>query len=191
MPQVQFMNMMNDLLGDYLDRFVLVFLDDILIYSANIDQHVEHLRQVLQRLREHRLFAKASKCEFVKTTIEFLGQQVCGDGLTPTEAKLKAIRDWATPQNVIDVRSFLGFTNYYRRFIRNYSDIVGPLTDLTKKDMVWQWGPFQRNAFEAIKEAFCQAPILIFPDPKLQYTIVTDASGTGAGGSLLQDQGDG
>ena len=138
----QFMNMMNDLLGDYLDRFVLVFLDDILIYSANIDQHAEHLRQVLQRLREHRLFAKASKCEFVKTTIEFLGQQVCGDGLTPTEAKLKAIRDWATPQNVTDVRSFLGFTNYYRRFIRNYSDIVGPLTDLTKKDMVWQWGPF-------------------------------------------------
>ena len=116
---------------------------------------------------------------------------MCGDGLTPIEAKLKAICDWATPQNVTDVRSFLGFTNYYRRFIQNYSDIVGPLTNLTKKDMVWQWGPFQRNAFVAIKDAFCRVPILIFPDPKLQYTVVTDASGTGAGGSLLQDQGDG
>ena len=187
----QFMNMMNDLLGEYLDRFVLVFLDDILIYSANIDQHTEHVEKVLQKLREHRLYAKASKCEFVKDTVEFLGHQICGNGLTPTEAKLQAIRDWATPQNVTDVRSFLGFTNYYRRYIRNYSDIAGPLTDLTKKDMAWQWGPYQKNAFAAMKEAFCRAPILIFPDPKLPYTISTDASGTGAGGALLQDQGEG
>ena len=85
------------------------------------------------------------------------------EGLTLTEAKLKAIRDWATPQNVTDVRSFLGFTNYYRRYIRNYSDIAGPLTDLTKKEMVWQWGPYQKNAFAAMKEAFCRAPILIIP----------------------------
>jgi hypothetical protein len=110
----QFMNMMNDLLGAFLDRFVLVFLDDILVYSANIDQHAEHLRRVLLKLREHRLYAKASKCEFVKDSIEFLGQQISAGGMTPTEAKLKAIRDWATPQNVHDVRSFLGFANYYR-----------------------------------------------------------------------------
>ena len=89
----QFMNMMNDLLGEYLDRFVLVFLDDILIYSANIDQHTEHVEKVLQKLREHRLYAKASKCEFVKDTVEFLGHQICGNGLTSTEAKLQAIRD--------------------------------------------------------------------------------------------------
>ena len=112
------MNMMNDLLGDFLDLFVLVFLDDILIYSVNLDQHAEHLRRVLLALRKHRLFAKASKCEFVKDSIEFLGQQIIAGGMTPTEAKLKAIRDWATPQNVHDVRSFLGFANYYRRFIR-------------------------------------------------------------------------
>ena len=179
------MNMMNDLLGEFLDRFVLVFLDDILIYSVNLDQHKEHLRRVLMKLREHQLFAKASKCEFVKGSIEFLGQQICGTGVTPTEAKLKAIRNWATPQNVHDVRSFLGFTNYYRRFIRSYSDIAGPLTDLTKKGMVWQWGPHQRRAFKAIKDAYCRAPILIFPDPKLEYTIFTDAFGTGAGGALL------
>ena len=187
----QFMNMMNDLLGEYLDRFVLVFLDDILIYSATLDQHTEHVRQVLQKLRDHRLYAKASKCEFVKDSIEFLGHQICGGGLTPTEAKLKAIREWATPQNVTDIRSFLGFTNYYRRYIWNYSDIAGPLTDLTKKEMAWQWGPYQKNAFAAMKEAFCWAPILVFPDPTLPYTIFTDASGTGAGGALLQDHGDG
>ena len=111
----QFINMMNDLLGEYLARFVLVFLDDILIYSATVDQHTEHVHQVLQKLREHQIYAKASKCKFVKDSVEFLRHQICGGGLTPTEAKLKAIRKWVTPQNVIDVSSFLGFTNYYRR----------------------------------------------------------------------------
>ena len=181
----QFMHMMNDLLGDYLDRFVLVFLDDILIYSVNLDQHHEHVRKVLAVLRKHRLFAKASKCEFVKDSIEFLGQQICGGGMAPTEAKLRAIRDWATPQNVHDVRSFLGFANYYRRFIRNYADIAGPLTDLTKKGVAWQWGPYQRQAFQALKDAYCSAPILLFPDPALPYTVSTDASKTAGGGVLL------
>ena len=93
----QFMNMMNDLLGDYLDKFVLVFLDDILIYSANLEDHLEHLRKTLSVLRKYRLYAKASKCEFVTTAIEFLGQRVCGGGISPTKAKLAAIRNWATP----------------------------------------------------------------------------------------------
>ena len=102
------MNMMNDLLGKHLDQFVLVFLDDILVYSASIEEHVEHLRSVLSILRKDQLYAKASKCEFVTTTVEFLGQQVSGGGISPTEAKIKAIRDWAMPQNVKDVRSFSG-----------------------------------------------------------------------------------
>ena len=96
----QFMNMMNDLLGEYLDKFVLVFLDDVLIYSANPQDHADHLRKVLGKLWEHQLFAKASKCEILKTSVEFLGQQICRGGMTPTEAKLKAVRDWATPQDV-------------------------------------------------------------------------------------------
>ena len=187
----QFMGMMNHLLRDYLDIFVLVFLDDILIYSANIEEHAEHLRKVLSILRKYRLFAKMSKCEFATETVEFLGQQISKGGMTPTEAKVKAIRDWATPTNVHEVRSFLGFANYYKRFIRNYADIASPLTDLTKKGVPWQWGPYQRRAFHDLKEAYCQAPILIFPDPKLPYTVITDASGTAGGGSLMQDQGDG
>ena len=109
----QFVNMMNDLLGEYLDKFVLVFLDDVLIYSANPQNHADHLRKKLRKLKEHQLFAKASKCEILKTSIEFLGQQICRGGMTLTEAKLKAVRDWATPQDIKGVRSFLGFANYY------------------------------------------------------------------------------
>ena len=143
----QFMDMMNVLLGEYLDKFVLVFLDDILIYSASIEEHAEHLRKVLTTLREERLYAKASKCEMVKTSIEFLGQQLDSTGMTPTEAKLKAVRDWSRPQNVSDVRSFLGLANYYRRFVRNFAEAANPLTELTKKNMQWQWGPMQKSAF--------------------------------------------
>ena len=120
----QFMSMMNGLLGDYLDRFVLIFLNDILIYSATVQEHAEHLRKVLQVLREQQLYSKASKCEIYKYSVEFLGQQICSGGMMPTEAKLKAVRDWAKPQNVRDIWSFLGFTNYYRRFVKNFVGVV-------------------------------------------------------------------
>ena len=96
----QFMNMINALLGECLDKFILVFLDDVLIYSTNPQDHVDHLRKVLGKLREHQLFVKASKCEILKTSVEFLGKQICRGGMTPTEAKLKAVQDWATPQDV-------------------------------------------------------------------------------------------
>ena len=144
----QFMNMMNDVLDDYLDKFVLIFLDDVLVYSANVEEHAEHLRQLLERLREQRLYAKASKCDMMKTSVEFLGQQITSDGMTPTEAKLKAVRDWSTPKDVKDVRSFLGFANYYRRFVKDFAAVASPLTTLTKKDVPWQWGPYQARAFQ-------------------------------------------
>ena len=133
----QFINMMNALLGESLDNFVLVFLDNILIYFANPQHHVEHLWKVLGKLREHKLFAKASKCEMLKTSVELLGQQISRGGMTPTEAKLKAVRDWATPEDVKGVRSFLGFANYYRRFVQNFAAIADPLTSLTRKDVEW------------------------------------------------------
>ena len=123
--------------------------------------------------------------------MEFLGQQINSGGMTPTEAKLKAVREWAAPRNVHEVRSFLGFANYYRRFIRNFAGIASPLTDLTKKDIPWQWGPHQRQAFAQLKEAYCRAPVLLFPDPELPYTVATDASGIAGGGVLLQDHGEG
>ena len=137
----QFMDMMNDLLGDYLDRFILIFLDDVLVYSANVKEHAEHLEKVLQVLRKHRLYAKALKCEIYKHSVEFLGQQICGGGMTPTEAKLKAIHNWSKPQNTKDVWSFLGFANYYRRFVKNFAGVADPLTDLTRKGIPRQWEP--------------------------------------------------
>ena len=188
---VQFMDMTNALLQEYLDKFVLVFLDDILIYSASIEEHVEHLCQVLNVLRKERLFAKSSKCELLKISIEFLGQQVSAEGMTPTEAKLKAVRDWSRPHDVSGVRSFLGFANYYKRFVRNFAGVANPLTELTKKRIVWQWGPFQKRAFHELKDALCTAPVLQYPNPDLPYTVVTDASGTAAGGVLMQDKGEG
>ena len=188
---VQFMGMMNDLLGEYLDQFILIFLDNILMYSQNIKEHVEHMRKVLGKLRKHRLYAKASKCEFVKLSIEFLGQQITSSGMTPTEAKLRAVRDWARPRNVHDVRSFFGFANYYRRFVQIYAQVANPLIELTKKDIPWQWGPYQRKAFQDLKDALCAAPILQFPNPKLPCTVVTAALQTAVGGVLMQDCSEG
>ena len=121
-----------------MNKFVLVFLDDVLIFSTNPQDHVDHLKKVLGKLREHQLFVKASKCEILKTSVEFLGQQICRGGMTPTEAKLKVVRDWATPQDIKGVRSFLEFANYYRHFIKGFVAIVAPLTSLTKKDVEWQ-----------------------------------------------------
>ena len=187
----QFMNMMNDLLGEYIDQFVLIFLDDVLIYSANIQEHCEHLRKVLTKLREHRLYAKANKCDILKTSVEFLGQQIQQGGMTLMEGKLKAIRDWGTPKNMQDVRSFLGFANYYRRFVKDFAAIADPLTSLTRKEVTWQWGPYQWHAFQRLKEALCTAPVLKFPNPNLPYTVVTYASCTATGGVLMQNQGEG
>ena len=116
----------------------MVFFDDVLIYSANPQDHAEHLRKVLGKLREHKLFAKASKCEMLKISVEFLGQQISRGGMTPTEAKLKAVRDWATPKDVKGVRSFLGFANYFRRFVQSFAAIADPLTSLARKDVEWQ-----------------------------------------------------
>ena len=129
---------MNDILADFLDRFVVVFLDDLLIYSRTPEDHAEHLKKVLQRLRDHKLHAKASKCEIAYKTIEFLGQRVTPGGLCPTDQKLEAVCNWKVPQNVKDVRSFLGFANYYRRYVHQFAEVAHPLTELTKKGVEWQ-----------------------------------------------------
>ena len=113
----QFMNMMNDVLSDYLDDFVLVFLDDILIYSRTVEQHTEHLGKVLEALRKHHLYAKASKCSIMVREVEFLGQWITPDGAAPTKEKMKAVIEWETPQDLKGVRSFLGFANYYHHFV--------------------------------------------------------------------------
>ena len=107
--------------------------------------------------------------------------------MTATKAKLKAVRDWSKPQNIRDIRSFLGFANYYMRFVKNFASVVGPLTNLIRKGVPWQWRPYQWQAFQQLKDALCTTPVLLFPGPKLSYTVVTNASRSAAGGALMQD----
>ena len=127
------MHMINDVLARYLDVFILVFLDDILVYSCTVEEHAKHLRKVFAALRKHRLFAKASKCNIMVKEVQFLSQWITPQGVAPLKEKLKAVRSWERPQIVKDVRSFWGFANYYRRFILKYVEIAAPLTYLTKK----------------------------------------------------------
>ena len=129
----QFMAMMNDIFHDMLDRHVIIFLDDILIFSQSMEDHVRHLDAVLQRLSDHKLFAKASKCEIAQKTTEFVGHKVTPEGISPMDAKVKAINDWRELDSVSDVRSFLGMASFYRKFVPQFAKICGPLHELTKK----------------------------------------------------------
>jgi len=167
--------------------FTKIFLDDILIHSPTLRGHLEHLRVVLERLRTHRYFAKLSKCEFLLPKLTFLGHEVSSQGVAPDPQKLAAIQNWPQPNNVSELRSFLGFAGYYQRFVRNFAAIVLPLSALTKKDVKYTWGPEQESAFVRIKEALLSSPILMMPDPEKPYTLETDASGFAIGAVLSQE----
>ena len=186
-----FMHLMHQVFRPLLDRFVLVFLDDILIFSRTPEEHEQHVRQVLDLLRQHKLYAKLSKCELFKTRVEFLGHIVDTKGLHMMEEKVKAIREWPRLQTVAEVQSFLGTVGYYRRFIHMFSQIAAPLTHLLQKGNEFRWGDEQQKAFDALKLAVSQHPVLILPDPSRPYVVTTDASGFAVGASLSQDQGNG
>ena len=186
-----FMHLMHQTFRELLDDFVLVFLDDILIYSKTLEEHEQHVQRVLEILRKEKLFAKESKCEFFKTEVEFLGHVVGRDGVKMMEDKVKAVAEWPVPTKVSDVRSFLGTAGFYRRFIKDFSQIVAPLSDLTKETMKWQWGKAQQESFVKLKESLQTAPVLILPDPNLPFVVQTDSSGFAVGSVLQQDQGKG
>jgi hypothetical protein len=186
-----FMHLMHESFREFLDVFVLVFLDDILIYSKTLEEHERHLRQVLDVLRSNKLYAKESKCELVRAEVEFLGHQVGRDGVKMMQDKVQAVRDWPTPTKVFDVRAFLGTAGYYRKFIKDFSAIARPLTELTKDTVVFQWGAAQEKSFQQLKAAIQQQPVLILPDPNLPYVVHTDASQHAVGAVLQQDQGRG
>ena len=141
---LQFMNMMNDVLSDYLDDFVLVFLDDTLVYSHTVEIYAEHLGKVLEALRRHCLFAMASKCNIMEEDVEFFGQWITPQGSAPLKQKTKAVMEWEAPQDLKGGRSFLGFANYYRCFLQGYAELVSPLSYLTKKNVPWVGGHPQR-----------------------------------------------
>ncbi|KAJ9504824.1 hypothetical protein QJQ45_005492 [Haematococcus lacustris] len=189
-----FQRLMNDVLHDLLDDCVLVYLDDILIFSRTPQEHIAHLRRVLDLLRKHKLYAKLSKCEFGMDQTAFLGHIVSASGIACDPAKVAAVQSWPIPTTVHEVRSFLGLANYYRRFVKDFSTIAAPLTALTRADGhdkqgVVAWGQAQQSAFDALKQALVSAPILIAPDPSQPYTLRCDASSIGIGAVLSQGTG--
>ena len=186
-----FMRLMNSILYPYLDKFVIVFLDDILIYSKNLKEHEEHLKLVLKQLRKHQLYAKVSKCEFFKRQLEYLGHEVSSEGIKVSPAKIEAIKSWPIPRTVRQVRSFVGLANFYRKFIKGFSEIAKPLTELTKKDVPFNWKDEQNEAMKRLKRALCTTPVLLLPDLTKPFVVHADASNFALGGVLQQDDGKG
>ena len=182
-----FMDLMHRVFHDLLDSTVVVFIDDILIYSRSREEHEVHLRIVLQRLREHQLFAKFSKCEFWLEEISFLGHVVSGNGLAVDPEKIRAVTDWKKPETVTEIRSFLGLAGYYRRFVLGFSRLAAPLTKLLHKGVKFDWGTAQDQSFEELKSRLVSAPVLAMPTTDKEYTVYTDASKSGLGCVLMQD----
>ena len=149
-----FMRLMNDLFRDYLDKFVIIFIDDILIYSKSKDEHAEHIQKVLERLRSHKLSAKFSKCSFWKREIGFLGHRVSKKSVAVDPEKVEVVKDWPRPTSTTKVRSFLGLAGYYRKFVRNFSILAKPLTRLIGKDISFEWDKKEEKAFYTIKGSF-------------------------------------
>ena len=185
-----FQHFINDVLRDMLDLFVVVYLDDILIFSENLEQHREHVCRVLQRLREQSLYIKLEKCEFEQTTTQFLGYIISPEGLSMDPRKIQAVIDWPPPKNEKEIQRFVGFANFYRKFIRNFSKIITPITQLTKKTVPFSWTPEAQEAFIKLKSLFTSAPILIHPNPELPFTVEVDASDTAVGAVLSQRTGE-
>ena len=181
-----FQAMINDVLRDFLDRFVYVYIDDILIYSSDLESHQAHVTQVLQRLLDHKLFVKAEKSEFHAGTISFLGFIVAPGKVQMDPAKISAVADWPTPDGRKKLQQFLGFANFYRRFIRGFSAIAAPLHALTSSKVRFRWSPEAEAAFQVLKRRFTTAPILTMPDPQRQFVVEVDASNEGIGAILSQ-----
>ncbi len=184
-----FQDFMHEVLWEFFHQFVLVYIDDILIYSRSEAEHHQHVAEVLQRLRKNNLFLKAEKCSFHQSSVKFLGYRIDQEGIKMDEGKVTSIQDWPMPTSIKELQRFLGFANFYRRFIQNYSSIAGPLTDLLKhKPKSLSWTPSATKFFNILKETFITAPILVHPDLSKAFVVEVDASTTGVGVVLSQQQ---
>ncbi|KAH0669077.1 hypothetical protein KY289_023570 [Solanum tuberosum] len=182
-----FMDLMNRIFKPYLDSFVVVFIDDTLIYSHSEEEHMGHLRVVLQRLREEKLYAKYEKCEFWLREVAFLGHVVSGDGIKVDPKKTDVIRNWPRPLTPSDIRSFLGLAGYYRRFVSGFSSIASPMTKLTQKKAKFEWTDECERSFQTLKDKLVSAPILSLPDGLEGFVVYCDASRVGLGCVLMQN----
>ena len=182
-----FMQLMNSIFMEYLDKFIVVFIDDILIFSESHEEHGHHIQLVLQKLREHQLYAKFSKCEFWKDSVEFLGHVLSDKGVSVDPSKIVTVQEWESPISVFQVRSFLGLAGYYRRFIEGFSKIAKPMTELLKKDTKYVWTEQCEAGFQELKTRLTTAPILVLPDTRNGFQVYCDASRHGLGCVLMQE----
>ena len=182
-----FMDLMQRVFQPYLDQFVVIFIDDILVYSKSEEEHEKHLRIVLQTLRDHKLYAKFSKCEFWLNQVSFLGHIISEEGVEVDPAKVDDIVNWKRPTTVTEIRSFLGLVGYYRRFVKDFSKIAGPLSSLTRKKEKFEWTDKVEKSFQELKRRLTTAPVLTLPEGGDGFVVYTDASKEGLGCVLMQN----
>ena len=182
-----FIDLMNRVFHPYLDQFVVVFIDDILVYSKDAQEHEHHLRIELQIKKENQLFAMLSKCYFWLKEVSFLGHIVSTEGIRVDPVKIEAVMNWKPPRNVTEVRSFLGLAGYYQRFVQGFSIIASSLTRLLRKGVKLEWDDKCQSNFERLKEMQVEAPVLIQPTSGRDYAMYSDASRIGLGCVFTQD----
>lgn len=182
-----FMRLMNHILREFIGKFVVVYFDDILIYSTSLDLHIDHLKSVLTVLREEQLYANLEKCIFCTNHVVFLGFVVSSKGVQVDEEKVRAIQEWPTPKSVTEVRSFHGLASFYRRFVKDFSTLAAPLNEVLKKNVGFKWGEKQEEAFNVLKQKLTNAPILALPNFQKSFEIECDASNVGIGAVLMQE----
>ncbi|GKA10425.1 putative reverse transcriptase domain-containing protein [Tanacetum coccineum] len=183
-----FMDLMNRVCKPYLDKFVIVFIDDILIYSKNRKEHEEHLKLILRLIKKEELYAKFSKCEFWLSKVQFLGHVTDSEGIHVDPSKIESIKDWASPKTPIEIRQFLGLVGYYRQFIKGFSKIAKPMTKLTQKSVKFDWGEKEEAAFQFLKQKLCSAPILALSEGSENFVVYCDASHKGLGAVLQKEK---
>lgn len=179
-----FQNFMNFLFGPH-KKFILVFFDDILVFSKTKEEHIEHLKITLQILKDNNLSVKMSKCQFATPTLVYLGHIISAEGIATDPAKITDALHWPKPTTVTKLRVFLGLTGYYRRFVKDYGKICRPLHDVLRKD-AFHWGPEQDTASHTLKTVMTTCPVLALPDFQHPFTIEADACGAGIGAVLMQ-----
>ncbi|GJR83710.1 reverse transcriptase domain-containing protein [Tanacetum coccineum] len=183
-----FMDLMNRVCRPYLDKFVIVFIDDILIYSKTKEEHDVHLRLILELLKKEELYAKFSKCDFWLSKVQFLGHVIDSEGIHVDPEKIESIKDWESPKTPTEICQFLGLAGYYRRFIKGFSKINRPMTKLTQKSVKFNWGEKEETNFQTLKQKLCSAPILALPEGSENFIVYCDASHKGLGAVLMQKE---
>ncbi|EUC60615.1 Transposon Tf2-1 polyprotein, putative, partial [Rhizoctonia solani AG-3 Rhs1AP] len=186
-----FQHWVNSIFHDMLDVSVVIYLDDILVFSKNEEDHSQHVKEVLKRLQDNQLFCKASKCFFHRQELSYLGIRVSVDGFSLDPIKIQAVQEWPTPTNRKELQSFLGFANFLRRFAKDFSKIARPLNNLISPSAEWKWNTREQESFEELKKVITEAPVLVHADPNKTYYLETDASGAAMGAVLSQRQEDG